>query len=148
MKIIVLTKINSNFQGSTCAFCESILRKRGFKTGLYTSPHLFSVTERIRINGQPLSKEKFADYFWDVYETAARNSSPGFKFPEQAPYFKFLTILAFNIFWKEKVDVAIVEGKLGVVLSSAYSYYRLFVPPPYKSRISVILHHPHITQLM
>ena len=47
-----------------------------------------------------------------MYETATKNSSPEFRFPEQAPYFKFLTILAFNIFWKEKVDVAIVEGKL------------------------------------
>ena len=73
---------------------------------------MFSVTERIRINGKPISKEKFADHFWEVYETAAKNSSPEFKFPEQAPYFKFLTIMAFNLFFKEKVDVAIFEGKL------------------------------------
>ena len=69
------------------------------------------MTERIRLNGQPIEKEKFADYFWDVYNTSMKNSSPEFKFPEQAPYFKFLTILAFNIFLKEKVDVAIIEGK-------------------------------------
>ena len=108
--LYIETKLRQ-FQGSTCAFCESILRQRGFKTGLYTSPHLFSVTERIRINGKPISREKFADYFWEVYNTSIKNSSPNFKFPEQAPYFKFLTILAFNIFLKEKVDVAIIEGK-------------------------------------
>ena len=83
---------------------------------MYTSPHLFSVTERIRINGKPISKEKFADYFWKVYDTSVNNSSPEFKFPEQAPYFKFLTILAFNIFWKEKVDVAIIEGKFSLAI--------------------------------
>ena len=69
------------------------------------------MTERIRINGKPIAKEKFAHHFWEVYNTSMKNSSAEFKFPEQAPYFKFLTILAFNIFLKEKVDVAIIEGK-------------------------------------
>ena len=73
------------------------------------------MTERIRINGQPIDKEKFADYFWQVYDTSKKNSSEEFKFPEQAPYFKFLTILAFNIFLKEKVDVAIIEGEFSVI---------------------------------
>ena len=43
-------------KGSTCAFCESILRHNGLKTGFYSSPHLVSVTERIRINGKPIEK--------------------------------------------------------------------------------------------
>ena len=75
------------------------------------------MTERIRINGKPIDKEKFADYFWQVYNTSKKNSSPDFKFPEQAPYFKFLTILAFNIFLKEKVDVAIIEGNLSFCIN-------------------------------
>jgi len=112
-KLKVIHVSGTKGKGSTCAFCESILRKRGYKTGLYTSPHLFSVTERIRINGQPIDKEKFADYFWEVYNTSKKNSCPEFRFPEQAPYFKFLTILAFNIFLKEKVDVAIIEVGIG-----------------------------------
>ena len=103
---------NLNFKGSTCAFCESILRKRGFKTGLFTSPHLLSVRERIRINGKPISKEMFARYFWEVYETASKNSSTDFKFPGEAIFFEFMTILVFNVFYKEKVDVAIIEGKI------------------------------------
>ena len=45
-----------------------------------------------------------------MYNTSKKNSCPEFRFPEQAPYFKFLTILAFNIFLKEEVDVAIIEG--------------------------------------
>ena len=54
-------------KGSTCAFCESILKYNGLKTGFYSSPHLIEVRERIRINGKPLSKESFARYFWEVY---------------------------------------------------------------------------------
>lgn len=54
-------------KGSTCSFVESILREHGFRTGFYSSPHLVAVRERIRINGQPISKEDFISYFWDVY---------------------------------------------------------------------------------
>jgi hypothetical protein len=56
-------------KGSTCAFCESILRHHGYKTGFYSSPHLVAVRERIRINGQPLSQRDFARYFWRVYNS-------------------------------------------------------------------------------
>ena len=56
-------------KGSTCAFCESILRRHGYKTGFYSSPHLVAVRERIRINGQPLSQHDFARYFWRVYNS-------------------------------------------------------------------------------
>jgi len=56
-------------KGSTCAFCESILRHHGYKTGFYSSPHLVAVRERIRINGQPLSERDFARYFWRVYNS-------------------------------------------------------------------------------
>ncbi|CAG2235266.1 FPGS [Mytilus edulis] len=54
-------------KGSTCAYCESILRHQGFKTGFYSSPHLVEVRERIGVNGQPLSRDKFVSYFWDVF---------------------------------------------------------------------------------
>ena len=50
-------------KGSTCAFCESILRHSGLKTGFYSSPHLVSVTERIRINGEPIDQVGRAKYF-------------------------------------------------------------------------------------
>lgn len=54
-------------KGSVCAFCEAILRQCGVKTGLYTSPHLVSVRERIRIDGKPISQELFAKYFWKTF---------------------------------------------------------------------------------
>ena len=49
-------------KGSTSAFCESVLRHRGCTTGLFTSPHLVDVRERIRINGKPVSKEARLSY--------------------------------------------------------------------------------------
>uniref|UniRef100_A0A669F938 Folylpolyglutamate synthase n=1 Tax=Oreochromis niloticus TaxID=8128 RepID=A0A669F938_ORENI len=54
-------------KGSTCAFTEQILRNYGFRTGFYSSPHLVQVRERIRINGQPIGKDLFTKYFWQVY---------------------------------------------------------------------------------
>uniref|UniRef100_A0A493TDA4 Folylpolyglutamate synthase n=1 Tax=Anas platyrhynchos platyrhynchos TaxID=8840 RepID=A0A493TDA4_ANAPP len=99
-------------KGSACAFTERILRGYGLKTGFYSSPHLVQVRERIRINGQPLSKELFSKYFWLVYnrleETkvgASRGSMPA--------YFRFLTIMAFHVFLQEKVDLAVLEVGIG-----------------------------------
>ena len=93
-------------KGSTCALTESILRQRGLKTGLFTSPHMVSFRERIRINGEPLSKEMFATYFWKVYNLIVVPNEPY----ERPSYFQLLTILALNIFKHEGVEVAILEG--------------------------------------
>ncbi|XP_015795375.1 folylpolyglutamate synthase, mitochondrial-like isoform X1 [Tetranychus urticae] len=92
-------------KGSTCAYIESILNERGYKTGLYTSPHVVSVRERIRLSGRPVSVDVFVKYFWEVTSKLADVDKPG--------YFMFLTILSFYIFSKEKVDVAIVEAGIG-----------------------------------
>lgn len=54
-------------KGSTCAMCESILNFHGYKTGFFSSPHLVSVRERIRINHSPLSEIDFSLFFWSVY---------------------------------------------------------------------------------
>jgi len=107
MKIIHVS--GTKGKGSTCAFCESILRHSGLKTGFYSSPHLVSVTERIRINGKPIDQDKFTSNFWDVYDKVCKDRDE----EDRPPYFKFLTILAFNIFWRENVDVAIIEVGIG-----------------------------------
>uniref|UniRef100_A0A1A9W6C9 Folylpolyglutamate synthase n=1 Tax=Glossina brevipalpis TaxID=37001 RepID=A0A1A9W6C9_9MUSC len=97
-------------KGSTCALTESILYAYGLKTGFYSSPHLVSVTERIRINGEPISKQKFAQYFWSIYYKLQDAQ----EFEHDMPaYFKFLTILAFHVFLEEKVDVVILEVGIG-----------------------------------
>lgn len=67
----MILELNSSYfslQGSTCALTESILRSCGIKTGFFSSPHLIEVTERIQLSGIPISKEKFAKYFWKVYD--------------------------------------------------------------------------------
>ena len=64
MKIIHVS--GTKGKGSTCAFCESILRHSGLKTGFYSSPHLVSVTERIRINGKPLEQVFVGYYAWSL----------------------------------------------------------------------------------
>uniref|UniRef100_A0A131XYQ1 Folylpolyglutamate synthase n=2 Tax=Ixodes ricinus TaxID=34613 RepID=A0A131XYQ1_IXORI len=98
-------------KGSTCAFTESILRSHGYRTGLYTSPHLVAVRERIRINGKPISQELFAKYFWEVYN--ALEAQEAEKMLPMPAYFMFLTVMAFKVFVKEKVDVLVLEVGVG-----------------------------------
>ncbi|XP_076019808.1 folylpolyglutamate synthase, mitochondrial-like [Genypterus blacodes] len=98
-------------KGSTCAFTEQILRSYGFRTGFYSSPHLVQVRERIRINGQPIGKELFTKYFWQIYTRLDETKDAhGGAMP---PYFRFLTILAFHVFLQEKVDLAVIEVGIG-----------------------------------
>ncbi|XP_034752119.1 folylpolyglutamate synthase, mitochondrial [Etheostoma cragini] len=98
-------------KGSTCAFTEHILRSYGFRTGFYSSPHLVQVRERIRINGQPIGKELFTKYFWQVYgRLDETKDAHGGTMPA---YFRFLTILAFHVFLQEKVDLAVIEVGIG-----------------------------------
>ncbi|KAM4528582.1 folylpolyglutamate synthase, mitochondrial [Odontesthes bonariensis] len=98
-------------KGSTCAFTEQILRSYGFRTGFYSSPHLVQVRERIRINGQPIGKDLFTKYFWQIYgRLDETKDAHGGTMPA---YFRFLTILAFHIFLQEKVDLAVIEVGIG-----------------------------------
>ncbi|UYV81920.1 FPGS [Cordylochernes scorpioides] len=96
-------------KGSTCAFTESILRAHGYTTGFFSSPHLVVVRERIRINGKPISKEKFTHYFWKVYNKLKSNEDispmPG--------YFVFLNLMSLYTFLHEKVDATILEVGIG-----------------------------------
>ncbi|KAK2535123.1 Fpgs [Columba livia] len=98
-------------KGSACAFTECILRGYGLKTGFYSSPHLVQVRERIRINGQPISKELFSKYFWLVYNRLEKTKDPAHT--SMPAYFRFLTIMAFHVFLQEKVDLAVVEVGIG-----------------------------------
>ncbi|RZF40778.1 hypothetical protein LSTR_LSTR011295 [Laodelphax striatellus] len=98
-------------KGSTCAYCESILRSHGYKTGFFSSPHLVAVRERIRINGIPISEEKFVKHFWNVYRKLEANKD---EYNGSMPfYFGFLTVMAIHVFLSEKVDVAVIEVGIG-----------------------------------
>lgn len=102
-------------KGSTCAFSEAILRECGFRTGLFTSPHLIDVRERFRIDGIDIAEDKFLLYFWDCWNQLKENVAEDLPMPV---LFQFLTLLAFKIFVFEKVDVAILEVGIGGLLDS------------------------------
>ncbi|KAG7671069.1 hypothetical protein Ndes2526B_g01154 [Nannochloris sp. 'desiccata'] len=109
-KLSVIHVAGTKGKGSTCAMIESILRHCGYKTGLYTSPHLIDVRERIRINGLPVDKATFMRQLWatfQILEDKADNDSG------KPAYFRFLTLLGFKIFLETQVDVAILEVGLG-----------------------------------
>lgn len=96
-------------KGSTCAMVDSILRNHGIRTGLYTSPHLVDLRERIRVDGRLMPHSKFAQYLNEVYYKIQEAESPsGMPF-----FFEFMTILAFYVFVHEKVNGAIIEVGLG-----------------------------------
>ncbi|CAH9087720.1 unnamed protein product [Cuscuta europaea] len=102
-------------KGSTCAFCDAILRECGFRTGLFTSPHLIDVRERFRLDGLDISEEKFLQYFWECWNQLKDNIMEGLPMPL---LFQFFTLLAFKIFASEKVDVAIIEVGIGGTFDS------------------------------
>ncbi|CAM0870988.1 unnamed protein product [Alopecurus aequalis] len=97
-------------KGSTCTFTESILRSCGFRTGLFTSPHLMDVRERFRLDGVDISEEKFLKYFWWCWNKLKEKTDDDVPMP---PYFRFIALLAFKIFSAEQVDVALLEVGLG-----------------------------------
>mmetsp|Transcript_16300 Transcript_16300/g.48880 ORF Transcript_16300/g.48880 Transcript_16300/m.48880 type:complete len:528 (+) Transcript_16300:164-1747(+) len=97
-------------KGSTCAMVDCILRQAGYKTGLFTSPHLVDVRERIRLNGRPVSKDVFLEHFWWCHARLQEKSDSEYG---MAAYFRFLTLLAMRLFLEQKVDVAIMEVGLG-----------------------------------
>ncbi|KAJ7684032.1 FolC bifunctional protein [Mycena rosella] len=102
-------------KGSTSAFTDSILREAQpqWKTGLYTSPHLVAVRERIRINGKPLSEEDFAKFFFEVWDRINENKTRKETTPFKPGYFRFMTLVAFHTFLSLKVDVTILEVGVG-----------------------------------
>ncbi|KAI4300840.1 hypothetical protein L6164_034170 [Bauhinia variegata] len=97
-------------KGSTCIFCEAILRECGFRTGVFISPHLIDVRERFRIDGMDIAEDKFLQYMWDCWKKLQENTTKQLPMP---PLFLFLTLLAFKIFISEQVDAAIIEVGLG-----------------------------------
>lgn len=109
-KLSVIHVAGSKGKGSVCSLTEAILRQHNIKTGLFTSPHLIHVTERIKLRGNSISKQLFTEYFFEVYDALQVKKDNESDLPS---YFKFLQIMAFYIFVKENVEVAIVEVGIG-----------------------------------
>ena len=98
-----ITIAGTNGKGSTAAMISSILHSAGYKVGLYTSPHLVDVRERIAVNGKKITLAEFNRTI-----TYLKN-----KVEQPATYFEFLTAVAFMYFQRQKVDIAILEVGLG-----------------------------------
>ena len=96
----------TNGKGSTCAFLDAICRSAGIKTGLYTSPHLISITERIKIDGEEISADDFAKYATRVRETTETEQL-------YATFFEQMTAIALLAFAEKGVELAILETGLG-----------------------------------
>src|SRR5687767_12675117 len=99
----------TNGKGSTSHMLASILQSSGYKTGLYTSPHLKEFTERIRVNGKEISKTYVVD-FVNRIKPAIEKIQPSF--------FEITVVMAFDYFVYEKVDAAVIEVGLGGRLDS------------------------------
>ena len=95
----------TNGKGSTATYMESILRKAGFKTGIYTSPHLVRFNERICVNGHAISDEKVVNAYETVHAVDMGK--------RKATFFEIATAMAFYHFSKENVDWAVIETGMG-----------------------------------
>lgn len=102
----------TNGKGSTAATLASILAAAGYRTALYTSPHLIRVNERIRIDGVQISDEDFARLYFRVDDAANRLVAAG-ELPHHPSFFEVLTALAFLYYAEQKIDIAVLEVGLG-----------------------------------
>jgi dihydrofolate synthase/folylpolyglutamate synthase len=108
----------TNGKGSVAAFCDSILRTSGYRTGLYTSPHLIQIEERIRINGKMIRADEFARLTQEVRDAVgALMNQPdevgGVKLDRHPTYFEMVTAIAFNYFAEQQIEIAVLEVGLG-----------------------------------
>ncbi len=102
----------TNGKGSTAATLASILQASGYKTALYTSPHLVRINERLRINGAAITDTEFALIHDLVDRTAERLVSEA-ELPWHPSFFEMLTAIAFEYFARERVDMAVLEVGMG-----------------------------------
>jgi len=109
----VITVAGTNGKGSTCAMLERILRCAGYRTGLYTSPHLLEYNERVRIGGAPVTDDELCAAFARV--EAARLEVP-------LTYFEFGTLAAWEVFAARQPEVVILEVGLGGRLDATNVY--------------------------
>jgi dihydrofolate synthase/folylpolyglutamate synthase len=102
----------TNGKGSTAATLDSILRASGLKTGLYTSPHLVRINERIRVNGKGVTDDDFASLQGEVDQVAEKLVERA-ELPWHPSFFEMMTAIAFEHFVREKVEIAVLEVGMG-----------------------------------
>lgn len=92
----------TNGKGSVCTMLDSILREANYKVGLYTSPHIYGYTERIKINGEEISKEDFSKLFEEVHNLGIHLTE-----------FEILTVMMFLHFQRNNVEIVVLETGMG-----------------------------------
>lgn len=111
-KFLKVQVAGTNGKGSVCAFLDSICREASIKTGLYTSPHLISITERIKIDGIDIREDEFARFATQVRDVAESLLTKG-DLEYRPTFFEQMTATALVAFAEANVEVAILETGLG-----------------------------------
>ena len=102
----------TNGKGSTCSTLASILNAADYRVGLYTSPHLSRVNERIHVSAETIADQAFAERYSRVHEAAERLVEQG-RLPTLPSFFETMTAIAFLTFAEEKVQIAVLEVGMG-----------------------------------
>ena len=102
----------TNGKGSTAATLSSILRVAGYKTALYSSPHLVRINERIRVNGEVIADVEFSEIY-DRVERTTQQLLHAVKLPWHPSFFEMLTVMAFEYFASVGVEIAVLEVGMG-----------------------------------
>ena len=105
-KIKTIHVAGTNGKGSVCAMISSVLDEAGFKVGMFTSPHLIKVNERIRFDNELISNDDFKRIADFIYETEEKNNI-------NLTFFETLTVMAFIYFNEKKLDYAVMETGMG-----------------------------------
>jgi dihydrofolate synthase/folylpolyglutamate synthase len=111
-KFCAIHVAGTNGKGSTCAFLASIFRQAGLRTGLYTSPHLMSPVERIRLNGQAIPEAAFAEVMTQVHDAVESLLEQG-RLAARPTFFEHLTAAAFTYLAARQAEVVVAEVGLG-----------------------------------
>ncbi len=119
MKIIHVA--GTNGKGSTCAYLDSVMREAGIHTGLFTSPHLVDMCERIKVDGKDISHEEFYDSFMDIYDRIDHEAIERGENAYHPTFFEYLFFMAMQVFKKAGVEWCILETGLGGLLDATNS---------------------------
>lgn len=118
----VIHVAGTNGKGSVCAYLQSVLTEAGCRTGLFTSPHLVDIRERIRVDGELISEEEFAEVFRQVRDAYQKEDGGRPESGYHPSYFEYLYFMAMLYFEKKKPDFIILETGLGGRLDATNSF--------------------------
>ena len=127
-RLKAVTIAGTNGKGSTAVYLASILHEAGYRVGLYTSPHLCRVTERIRLGGAQMDEDDFVRWAWRLQQVIESRD------PIELTFFEALTVMALGFFVEREVDIAVLEVGLGGRLDATA------VVPPLVSVILSLIH--------